>query len=330
MSQAIRILPKEFTKEQHHRVGISAPDQWDRLWTYCMFPAGEYNAGELLRDTVASDIFGTFGSAEATVSQAVTEAAKAGTNTLQDTTANFTFDTHLRGAIGAIVEGAGHGQVFQVLRSQDNTLEIALISDDGAGSGWEVALETTSKYRLAFPGRVAKAWGSGGTGAGSDSISRGVIQADLTVPESEVRYGWMLQRGLGRGKTQGSAEALVTGTPVVPAPGGLLKASDLFLETDLAGLAIPEIDPADVLNSLLAIHTHARSVEIALLNSLKSIRRHAKTVGTAVLGNVRVNSSDTDDRLTPIYFDIRNTALSYRFPVKNEPYSKDDDGEVVL
>lgn len=299
---SIRIQPKEFTKEQHHRVGISAPDQWDRRWTYCMFPAGTYNTGELLRDTVASDIFSALGTAEAVVSQAITEAAEADTNILKDTTTDFTFDAHLRGAIGAIVEGAGHGQIFQVLRSQDNALEIALISDDGAGGGWEVALDTTSKYRLAFPGRVAKAWGSGGAGPGTDSISRGVIQADLTVPASEIRYGWTLQRGLGRGKTQGSAEALVTGTPVVPAPGGLLKASDLF-----SGTA-----PTDVENTLI------------------SIRRHAKTVGTAVLGNVRSSDSDTDDRLAPIYFDIRNTALSYRFPVKDEPYSKDDDGELVL
>ncbi len=300
--QAIRILPKEFTKEQHHRVGISTPDQWDRRWTYCMFPAGTYNTGELLRDTVAADIFGAVGTDEPNVTHTVTEAAEVGSNVLKDAARNFTFDAHLRGAIGAIVEGPGHGQVFQVLSAEDNALEIARISGgNGAGTGWAVALTTDSKYRLAFPGRVAKAWGSGETGAGADSISRGVIQADLTVPESEVRYGWALQRGLGVGKTQGSAEALTTGTPIVPAPGGLLKASDLF-----SGTAPTDVE-----------------------NALTSIRRHAKTVGTAVLGNVRLDASDTDDRLAPISFDINNTALSYRFPVKDEPYSK-DDGEIVL
>ena len=306
--QSIRILPDEFTKEQHHRVGISVPDQWNRLWTYCMFPAGTYNAGELLRDTVAADLLGTYGTSLPNVTHDVSEAAEVGSNVLKDTTASFTFDKYLRGAIGAIVEGAGFGQVFQVLKAADNELEIALISDSGGDAGggqrpgWEVALAISSKYRLAFPGRVLKGWNSGVTGAGSDSVSRGVMQADLTVPASEVRYGWALQRGLGHGKTEGSNEALTTGTPVIPAAGGHLKASNLF-----SGTA-----PTNVSNTLTAV------------------RALAKTVGIAALGNVREDSSDTGDRLAPIHFDIRNTVLSYRFPVKDEPYSRDDNGELVL
>ena len=306
--QSIRILPDEFTKEQHHRVGISVPDQWNRLWTYCMFPAGTYNAGELLRDSVAADLLGTYGTSEPNVTHTVSEAAEVGSNVLKDTTADFTFDKYLRGAIGAIVEGAGFGQVFQVLRVQDNELEIALISDsdgDAAGSqrsAWEVALTTASKYRLGFPGRVLKGWNSGGTGAGSDSVSRGVIQEGLTVPTSEVRYGWALQRGLGHGKTEGTNEALTTGTPVIPAAGGHLKASNLFSGTAPTNTA----------------------------GALTAIRALAKTVGTAALGNVLSASGNTDDRLAPIHFDIRNTALSYRFPVKDEPYSRDDNGELVL
>lgn len=306
--QSIRILPNEFTKEQHHRVGISVPDQWDRLWTYCMFPAGTYDAGELLRDTVAADLLGTYGTSLPNVTHDVSEAAAVGSNVLKDTTENFTFDQYLRGAIGAIVEGPGYGQVFQVLRAQDNELEIALVSDsdgDAAGGqrpGWKVALTAESKYRLGFPGRVLKGWNSGVTDAGSDSISRGVIQSDLTVPASEVRYGWALQRGLGHGKAEGSNEALTTGTPVIPAAGGHLKASTLF-----SGTA-----PTNVAGTLTAI------------------RALAKAVGIAAVGNVREDNSDTDDRLAPIHFDIRNTALSYRFPVKDEPYSRDDNGELIL
>lgn len=306
--QSIRILPDEFTKEQHHRVGISVPDQRDRLWTYCMFPAGTYNAGELLRDTVAADLLGTYGTDVPNVTHTVSEAAEVGSNVLKDTTSNFTFDKYLRGAVGAIVEGEGFGQAFQVLKAADNELEIALISDsDGAAAGgqrpgWEVALTTSSKYRLAFPGRVLKGWNSGGTGAGSDSISRGVIQTDLTVPTSEVRFGWALQRGLGHGKAEGTNEVLTTGTPVIPAAGGHLKASTLF-----SGTA-----PTTVAGALTAI------------------RALAKAVGTAALGNVREDNSDTDDRLAPIHFDIRNTALSYRFPVKDEPYSRDDNGDLIL
>ena len=89
--QSIRILPDEFTKEQHHRVGISVPDQWNRLWTYCMFPAGTYNAGELLRDSVAADLLGTYGTSEPNVTHTISEAAEVGSNVLKDTTAELHF-----------------------------------------------------------------------------------------------------------------------------------------------------------------------------------------------------------------------------------------------
>ena len=36
------------------------------------------------------------------------------------------------------------------------------------------------------------------------------------------------------------------------------------------------------------------------------------------------------DGTVPIYADIRNSMLSYRFPIKDEPYSRDDNGDLIL
>ena len=58
--QSIRIQPDEFTKEQHHRIGITTPDSWGRIWTYCMFPGGTTDVtrqvGKVFRDSIATDL----------------------------------------------------------------------------------------------------------------------------------------------------------------------------------------------------------------------------------------------------------------------------------
>ena len=151
--QSIRILPNEWTKEQHHRVGISVPDQWDRLWTYCMFPGGAsgttYNKGELLADSLSADLLGNSGVGTLTEAQAV------GSNLIKDT--DEFADDDFRGAIGLINSNDGIGQVFQVLRIVDkDTLEIALLFEGDGKSGWKTALTTSSTYELMFPGRVKK------------------------------------------------------------------------------------------------------------------------------------------------------------------------------
>ena len=69
---------------------------------------------------------------------------------------------------------------------------------DGTGNprpsrGWAAALTTSSTYELMFPGLVKKS----PTTASVRSLNRGVIQKDLTVDANEVRYGWVLQQGLG-------------------------------------------------------------------------------------------------------------------------------------
>ena len=119
----VRIQPDEFTKEQHHRIGISVPDDWDRLWSYCMFEGGStgttFNVGTFLVDAASSDLI-TGGTGTLTRDAAI------GTNLLVD--ADEFASKDLRGAIGVIKDGPGKGQTFQVLqRRDDDTLQIALL-----------------------------------------------------------------------------------------------------------------------------------------------------------------------------------------------------------
>ena len=280
-----------------------------------MFPGGSsgttYNPGELLRDSVAQDLLSGSGTDDRVGTPTAT--AEIGTNQLKDT-GEFANDD-LRGAIGMIVASDGRSQIFQVTKVVDkDTLEIALISDedgivDGQGtkSGWKTALATTSTYRLYFPGRVQK--GIDPTQENHRIIPRGVMQSKAVVPANKFRYGWALQEGIGVGKLdvsvaeEAAANSVKIGTPVVPSGSGLLKG--MLLPTDANGTYD---DLGDVSNDM----------------------RHAiKAVGMSVLGPLNVTSS-SDDRLQAFYFDIRNKALSYRFPIKDEPYSTDDQGNLVL
>lgn len=290
--QSIRILPKEFTKEQHHRVGISVPDQWDRLWTYCMFPGGSsgttYNEGELLADSLSADLLSSSGVGTLTEEQAV------GSNLIKDTD-EFT-DDDFRGAIGIIDSNEGIGQVFQVLRVIDkDTLEIALLFEGDGKSGWKTALTTSSTYELMFPGRVKKVPTTGLFA----QIYRGFIQEALTVPAKENRYGWALQQGLGVAAHDSSDTA--------PVAAAFMAAGDTTDgNVEGAGL-VTGTDPTNVAGLLPATR-----------KSVNSVGRSPFGITLAADGTV------------PIYADIRNNMLSYRFPVKDEPYSRDDNGDLIL
>lgn len=290
--QSVRILPKEFTKEQHHRVGISAPDQWDRLWTYCMFPGGAsgttYNKGELLADSLSADLLGNSGVGTLTAAQDV------GSNLIKDTD-EFANDD-FRGAVGIIDSNDGIGQVFQVVRVADkDTLEIALLFEGDGKSGWTVALTTSSTYGLIFPGRVKKSASS----SPFVQIYRGFLQEALTVPANENRYGWALQRGLGVAAHDSSDTAL--------AAAAFLAASDAAAgNVESAGL-VTGTAPSNVAGVLAAA------------------RKSVNGVGRSPFGITL-----TADGTVPIYANIDNRILSYRFPVKDEPYSRDDNGEIIL
>lgn len=292
--QTIRIHPDEFTKEQHHRVGIVAPDAWGRLWTYCMFAGGSteettLNVGELLVDAASSHLIGNSGVGT------VTSAAEAGSNVLKDTGEFAGKD--LRGAIGIIDGTDGLGQVFQVLKVLDaDTLQISLLWD-GSGNrsdnnGWITALTTSSTYEIMFPGRAVKA----STTNPFLALNRGVIQQGLTVPAQEVRYGWILQQGLGIVAHNTSSDAIA-------------HASFLGAGNDTAG-----------------------AVEAATLVSGTAPTTTAGVLSAARLGVNAVARGlfSIDDTTVPAYIDIKNNLLSYRFTIKDDPYSRNDQGELVL
>lgn len=277
MSQTIRILPDEFTKEQHHRVGITVPmEEGGGVWTYCMFPGGSsgmtYPAGAVLRDSVAADLLS---GSNAGRTGTVTEVAAVGTNLLKDT-GEFASKKYLRGAIGQIVASDGEGQKFQVINvPDDDTLEIALISNSASGNkpGWETALAATSEYRLWFPGLVHLS-------AATGSIIRGVLQAECVVPANEHRYGWAGQRGDLDFKIDASGTAIGSpGTPLRSAGSGLVQGGNAGSE-----------------------------------------------VGIVTLGDL----TGTVDVTTPGIGAIVNDAVSYRFPIKDKPYSRDDNGDLIL
>lgn len=275
--QSIRILPDEFTKEQHHRVGINTPDTWSRIWTYCMFKGGNsdvtHQVGTVFRDAISTDLLSA---AEGTV----TTIAAVDTNVLTDS-GEFTNDD-LRGAVGQIVEDAGEGQVFQVLGSKKddatNSILIALIAaadgsrQDGQRPGWQTALAVTSKYRLSFPGRVVRS-------VAASKLIRGVLQSRFTLPSNETLYGWLLQRGPGLFRLDTSETAVTVGGDIRTAAGGLVVGGS---------------------------------------NGTK--------IGTCTLGDL---AGSTDAVIRGIA-EIDNNDVSYRFPIKDEPYSRDDNGDLIL
>ena len=194
-------------KEAQHTIGEEHNDNAGDKWSYVEFTPGTYTRGIVVRDAKSSDLL-TGGEGTATAAAAV------GSTILTDT-GEFS-NKDLRGAIGTIVEGTGIGQSFFVKKVRDaNIIEIQLLKR--AGAGWEVALDTTSKYKLSLPGRVYIA----PTAAGNKI--RGITPYDeFTVPTSEFRYGYVRKTGIDEGLIDVSGNALVAETAVVVTTGGLL------------------------------------------------------------------------------------------------------------
>lgn len=200
----IRIYPNKIETEQQHRIGLSTPDRWGDLWSYVEFTPGDYKNGQVVGDQGVGDLISNSGLGT------VTAAAEVGSKMLKDT-GEFN-GKDLRGAIGHIVDGSGVGQTFIVIGVKDaDTLLISVPNQ--SGEGWKVALDTTSKYRLKLPGRVAV--------TATPANVRGVVQADdFSVPANQKRYGFVRQGGLGDGLINASGTAL--SNLVTVTTGGLI------------------------------------------------------------------------------------------------------------
>jgi hypothetical protein len=263
---AIRILPDQLKSEPQERLGVTAPDEWGREWSYVGFVPGTYKKGIAVRDHLSADLL------SAAVGTATAAAAK-GAYTLQDT-GEFTGDDFY-GAIGHIHDGAGQGQRFIVMGRDDdgNTLYIKLFN----GGGWETAIGTSTKYSLYFPGLVKIA-------TDAHAATRGLTQRDeFTVPTGERRYGWVVKTGSALGLKDNSAKAFSVGGRVIPTTGGLL----------------------------IGVPTTAASINAATV----AISTIMNSIGYSPLGEP---TEAADDFLLPIELEIRNQALSYRFPLEKE------------
>ena len=192
MATRIRVLPDLLKSEQQHRMGITSPDEWGRNWSYVGFVPATYAKGVVVRDHLSPDLITNDGIGTPTAASAT------GTYTLEDT-GEFASDDFY-GAIGHIHDGAGQGQRF-IVHGRDkegNKLYITMMD----GSGWEVGIDTTSRYSLYLPGLVL-------ISTGVHQFQRGAIQREaFTVPANERWYGWVLKDGDGVGLLDNSGTAI--------------------------------------------------------------------------------------------------------------------------
>ena len=193
---------QQFTLGERH---INNRDQTE--WTYVRFD-DPVNAGDLVRDSVTVDIATLVASQ---IYAAVTGAAAIGTHLLIDSGA-FT-DDDLVGAMGQIVSGTGAGQIFYITKmDNDNQVIVNVLSgkntllDSNDDRGWQVALSTSSRYVLRFPGAVKL--GALSDADGIRSFPRGLAQQTVVAADTG-KFGFVCSRGLC------FANILLTGTAPV-------------------------------------------------------------------------------------------------------------------
>ena len=230
--------------------------------------------GDVVVDTPHTSLIGNSGVGTVTRAQAV------GTKQLQDTGEFGTDnDKQLVGAIGYIHGGGGEGTVFYVRRViDDDTLEIEVLSSPTARTrgGWPVALTTSSVYSLFMPGLVSKAPSS--SPAFAQLRPRGVAQAAGAAGE----YGYVKQKGWGVVTHDTSATGLAAGQKAISIADGLVQ-----------GTPINATEAGTIANLRGAV--------------LEEIHH---SVGTFH----HINPAGTTDVPVPIWLDIQNEELSYRFP----------------
>ena len=215
---------RKVEKNQTARLGDVAMDVDGNIWSYVKF-AEECKPGEVLRDTVSADIISSSGVGS------VTAAAEVGSTILEDD-GEFKDDDFV-GAVGFITAGAGKGQSFKVTKMIDtDKIRIELLASATdfpkrrQTKGWSVALATSSRYALIFPGWVRK-------GGGISSVIRGVSEVEVRTKEIGY-YGWLKQEGLSFGKLDASADAPTVGDWMVATAAGLIKGLDATAPANLA------------------------------------------------------------------------------------------------
>ena len=167
-------------------VSVEDPDA-DGLWVYGQFyKNGTYSTGKVVSHLSSDDLGGD---------NTVTEAIPIGSTDLIDTGEFANKD--YAGARGVIYDGTGEGQTFYVssmIKGNDDRVKVVVLAGTTGrnrnSQGWVTALDTTSKYRLWFPGRFEI-----GTGIGADVIA-GAVQADsFTVTDDYKPYGYVKATG---------------------------------------------------------------------------------------------------------------------------------------
>ena len=227
-------------KNQTHTPGSVSPDQHGDRYSYVQFRQA-VSKGEVVRDATHALLTGS--NSAGTVSST----SPIGDNFLRDTGA-FDDKSYYRGAWGYINAGAGAGQLFRIEKVvDDDTIQIKCVADKAgnkraSGEGWVEALNNTSTYLLAAPGRVYKTQDN----ATSD-IVRGVAVYD--VPSSQVGH-WGLVKQTGRcmvqydvsgdnigvgGKVQLSQEASGSAGKIEGGSAGIVIGTSLFNDPGLTG-----------------------------------------------------------------------------------------------
>ena len=218
---------------QEHALGYVGRDGIGQKWSYVQFRE-VVDVGERVRDSVHTDLIATDDPGTVAV------AADVGADILEDT-GKFPMSSDLTGCIGAIVVGEGAGQHFTVMsRIDSDKLRVKVLTapsafNDREDGGWQTALDTTSQYRLFFPGAVRQ-------GDGVNDIVRGYTQVAVTADDLN-KYGWVQQTGIGFKKLDVSADgdadrtALSVGDRIVAAAAGLAHGDPVLAGTyDNTGL----------------------------------------------------------------------------------------------
>ena len=208
-----------WTADAKHRLGIVGLEPDGARWTYVQL-AEDVGVGEVVRDSHGADLLSA---AQGTV----TEGQLVDETRLVDSGEFASADDGLLvGALGQVYGHAkGQGQAFRVKRVvSEDALEIGLLMglEGAADGGWEVALTTSSKYSLWFPGLVRKSTG------GAGDLIRGIAQS----AGKKFEYGWVKQSRFAWAKLDVSATAITRGEGVVATGAGLVCGYDDSVSDD--------------------------------------------------------------------------------------------------
>ena len=243
---------------QEHALGYVGRDGIGYRWSYVQFRE-VVGVGERVRDSVHTDLIATDNPGSVSAASAI------GTNRLTDA-GKFPLASDLSGCIGTIIGGSGHGQNFTVIRRIDsNILEVKVLTtatdlSDREDGGWNVALSTTSTYRLFFPGAVRQ-------GDGLTDVDRGITQVAVTADDLN-KYGWVQQSGLCFQKVDASANVFVIGEGIIGTADGLAEGLTATVTADDAAAVIGR--------SLIGDTTGSNDIlmwsEIDIKNEMQSFR----------------------------------------------------------